>query len=101
MPKSPREPLHIIVSLFFLSLWLMFLPEVSAEPKLPHIFSDHMVLQRDMRIALWGWADPGERVSVTLASHARTVVAGVDGTWRVSLPAMQAGGPFTVVVRGK
>jgi sialate O-acetylesterase len=101
MPKSPREPLHIIVSLFFLSLWLMFLPEVSAEPKLPHIFSDHMVLQRDMRIAMWGWADPGERVSVTLASHARTVVAGVDGTWRVSLPAMQAGGPFTVVVRGK
>jgi sialate O-acetylesterase len=100
MPNSRRQRLKFAACFFCFGL--LILPAgLKAEPRLPHIFSDHMVFQRELPIAVWGWADPGERVSVTLASHARTVVAGVDGHWSVSLPAMQAGGPFTVVVRGK
>jgi len=54
-----------------------------------------------MKIAVWGWAEPGEQISVMLGAGARTAIAGKDGRWKVSLPAMRAGGPFELVVRGK
>jgi len=72
-----------------------------AEPRLPHLFSNHMVLQRDKEIAVWGWADPGEKISVSLGSHARETTAASDGRWKVTLSAMPAGGPFTLSVRGQ
>lgn len=72
-----------------------------ADPVLPHLFSDHMVLQRDMDIRVWGWADAGEKIEVTFAESTRQAVAGPDGTWKVTLPPMAAGGPFVLTVRGK
>jgi sialate O-acetylesterase len=81
---------------------LMFLPPgVEAEPRLPHLFTDHMVLQQDMKISVWGWADPEERITVNLGPHTSETVATPAGRWDVSLPAMHAGGPFTLIVRGK
>jgi sialate O-acetylesterase len=71
-----------------------------AEPRLPHLFSNHMVLQRDKEIAVWGWADPGERVSVTLGTSAREAIAASDSRWKVTLPGMHGGGPFKLVVTG-
>jgi sialate O-acetylesterase len=72
-----------------------------AQPILPHLFSDHMVLQRDMEIPVWGWADPGELISVNLAGNVRTTTTGQDGRWSVSLPAQRAGGPFVLSVTGQ
>ncbi|WP_038163061.1 sialate O-acetylesterase [Verrucomicrobium sp. BvORR106] len=64
-----------------------------AAVKLPHIFTDHMVLQRDVKIPVWGWADPGEKISVKLGQNAPVeTTAGKDGKWRVELPAQAAGG---------
>ena len=80
---------------------LILLPSVQAEPRLPHLFSDHMVLQRDMDTSVWGWADPGERISVSLGAIAGEAVATAEGSWKVVLPARHAGGPFTLAVRGK
>jgi sialate O-acetylesterase len=60
-----------------------------------------MVLQRNTAIAIWGWADPGEPITVSLGTSTRKSVGGTDGRWNVSLPAMSAGGPFTLVVRGR
>lgn len=80
----------------------VFLPPVAeAEPKLPHLFTDHMVLQEDMNISVWGWADPEERITVNLGPNTRETVATAAGRWDVALPAMHAGGPFTLLVRGK
>jgi sialate O-acetylesterase len=59
-----------------------------------------MVLQRDKPIEVWGWADPGERISVELAGIAGFAVAADDGRWRVVLPALHAGGPFVLHVQG-
>jgi sialate O-acetylesterase len=86
-----------------LLLFLLILspPAVRAEPRLPHLFADHMVLQRDMNISVWGWADPEEPIAVSLGSNTRETVTTFDGHWTVSLPKMRAGGPFTLVVRGK
>src|SRR5215469_10152427 len=74
---------------------------VEAEPRLPHLFTDHMVLQEDMSISVWGWADPEERITVILGPHTREAVATAAGRWELLLPAMHAGGPFTLIVRGK
>lgn len=77
-----------------------------AEVRLPNLFGDHMVLQRQKPIPIWGWADPGEKVSIVLAKADEkvkplTVKAGKDGKWRIDWPALEAGGPFQLVVKGK
>jgi sialate O-acetylesterase len=84
-----------------LILLAVFVSPVFAEPCLPHLFSDHMVLQRDKEIAVWGWADPGERISVSLGLNSSDTTAASDGRWKVALSAMPAGGPFTLVVKGE
>ena len=53
-----------------------------------------------MKISVWGWADPQERITVNLGPNTRETVATAEGRWDVSLPAMHAGGPFTLIVRG-
>ena len=58
-----------------LLLWPVLLSPIHAEPVLPHLFSDHMVLQRDSDIRIWGWADPGEKISVSLAGSTRAASA--------------------------
>jgi sialate O-acetylesterase len=79
--------------------WLS--PSSWADPVLPHLLSDHMVLQQGREIHIWGKADPGEKITVTLAEKVSSAQPNADGSWSVRLPAMPAGGPFTVVVRGK
>src|SRR5579871_6376766 len=71
-----------------------------AEVRLPKILSDHMVLQRDTAVPIWGWSSPGEEVNVTLAGQTKTTKAGADGKWRVQLEPLQAAGPHTLTVKG-
>ena len=71
-----------------------------AEVSLPHVFNSHMVLQRDKPITIWGWGNPGETVTVTLGSANKTTQANEHGEWKVTLPAMSAGGPYTLTVSG-
>jgi len=71
-----------------------------AAPVLHPLFSDHGVLQRDRPIRIWGKADPGERVSVTLGAGRAEAVTGADGVWRATLPAMAAGGPYRLEAVG-
>lgn len=68
------------------------------ELKLPAVFGDHMVLQREAPIPVWGWAASGADVEVTLGENAVTTTSGIDGRWRVALPAQPAGGPFELRV---
>jgi sialate O-acetylesterase len=72
-----------------------------AAPVLDPLFSDHAVLQRGRPIAIWGKADPGEKLSIALGGATRAATAAKDGTWRVELPAMKAGGPHGLTVSGK
>ena len=68
-----------------------------AAVKLPALTGDRMVLQRDRAVKLWGWADPGERVTVAYADRkSYTTEADADGRWSITLPAMPAGGPYTI-----
>jgi len=71
-----------------------------ADVRLPQIFSDGMVLQRNQPIAIWGWADPGEQVSVGFKDQRRQVTADGSGKWKLLLSPEEAGGPFELVVSG-
>jgi sialate O-acetylesterase len=55
------------------------------EVKMPAIFGDHMVLQGKAKLPVWGWASPGEKVTVTLSSQTDSTVTKSDGTWRLDL----------------
>lgn len=72
-----------------------------ADVKLPKIFGSNMVLQREKDIIIWGWADRGEKVSVSVKAQTKTATAGKDGKWQVSLKPEVAGGPYQVFIKGK
>ncbi|MCB1076483.1 MAG: sialate O-acetylesterase [Verrucomicrobiae bacterium] len=61
-----------------------------AELKLPSIIGDHMVLQQKQANPIWGWDDPGTKVTVTFAGQTKTAEAGADGKWTVTLDPVDA-----------
>lgn len=65
---------------------------------LPSVFGDHMVLQRDVEVPVWGRATPGATVRIRFAGHDQKVVAEADGRWACKLPAQPAGGPHELIV---
>ena len=75
-------------------------PFVEADVRLPNIFADHMVLQQGQPIPVWGWADPGEKVRVTLGDEQIVAKAGPDGCWSVKLPARKASTGLTLIAAG-
>jgi sialate O-acetylesterase len=68
--------------------------------RLHRLFGDGMVLQRDAPVPVWGWAAPGTAVAASLGGRTARATADAAGGWRVSLPAMKAGGPHEIVVEG-
>ena len=71
-----------------------------ARLEVPSFFSENMILQRDVPVPLWGWADDGEAISIIYGDRQLKTVA-TNGQWRVTLPAMPAGGPYTLAICGK
>jgi len=80
---------------------IISVPEASADVRLPSVIGSNMVLQRDMPVPLWGWADPGENVTVRLGMRQVSATAGKDSLWMVRMPPLEAGGPMELIVRGK
>lgn len=85
-------------------MWAMalgFLPIVQAAhaPLLASIFGDHVVLQRDRPINIYGNARAGEEVTVTLSGATLRTTADASGRWRLAMPALAAGGPHTLTAR--
>ena len=75
---------------------------VRADVSLNNMFGDHMVLQQGIKNKVWGKADPGEAVTVTLGGQTQSTTAAADGTWHVFLdPVQEYGGPHTLTVKGK
>lgn len=68
--------------------------------RLAAIFSDHMVLQRDLPVPVWGWSEPGEDVTVSIAGQSSGAKAGADGKWKLSLKPLTAAESTELVVKG-
>lgn len=71
-----------------------------ADVKLHALFSDHMVLQQDKPVMVWGWADDGEEVTVEVGPRKASTKA-KEGRWMVKLRKLDAGGPWEMKVTGK
>jgi sialate O-acetylesterase len=85
-------------SLLLLTLSLTL--HASAELRLPHILSDHAVLQRQSPVRIWGWAAPQENLTVRFHDQTRTTQANAFGEWQLFLNPEPAGGPYTLAVHG-
>jgi sialate O-acetylesterase len=82
-------------------LWSVALAAARADVSCPIIFSDHMVLQRDRAVPMWGKAEAGEKVTVEFAGQSKSTAADVAGAWRVSLDPLSANAESrTLTVRG-
>ncbi len=96
----PRVKKLKTLPLLIAFVFLVFGSSAWAEVWLPSVLSDHMVLQRDEPVPVWGRAAPGETVTVSIDEQRTTTTADQAGRWRVDLSAMSAGGPFTMTVVG-
>jgi len=80
--------------------WIAAAPSYAADaPLMDALFSDHVVLQRDRPIPIWGRAAAGEEVIVTLSGATRSARANADGRWSLTMPDLPAGGPHTLTAR--
>ena len=68
---------------------------------LPKLISDGIVLQRDAKIPIWGWASPNEKIIIHFNKKTYKTTASKDGNWQIELPKMKAGGPYILSLSGK
>ena len=80
-------------------LWLS--AAVSGQVRMPAIFGDHMVLQSGVETPVWGWADPGEKVTVRLGTSTVDTKADVNGNWLVRFSAMKGGQEASLTIQGQ
>ena len=73
----------------------------AADVRLPALIGDNMVLQQGRQVAIWGTADAGEQVTVSLGEQKEMATADSNGQWKVELGPLKKGGPFELTVAGK
>lgn len=88
-----------IIKAIILPFFLAISISASADVHLPKLFSDGMVLQRNQKIGLWGWAAAGKEVTVKFKQQVKKVTADPAGKWQLQLDAEPAGGPFQLLVK--
>ena len=93
---------NIFSFLFACMHYIIFFTAFSARAnvRLPQLVSDHMILQRNMNFKIWGWASPGEKISIYFNGRKENTITGTDSSWLISFPAMKEGGPFTMTIKG-
>lgn len=90
IPLKPSILLFLLLLRFNHSLALTISP----------LFGDHMVLQRNKPILIWGKGKPGEKVTVIFGGIQSKAKAGPDSVWKSFLPPHEAGGPHTILIKG-
>src|SRR5262245_31322691 len=88
---------HLAAALFA----LVICGRSTADVRLPALFTDHMVLQQGQANRVWGWAEPGEPVTVSIEKQEHKTTADDKGRWSVKLQSLPAGGPHLLAVKGK
>ena len=80
---------------------LALMHPAGAQIRLPQCIRDSMILQRDAKINLWGWASAGEKLTVKFHDNVYKTTTGSDGKWKLQLSPLRAGGPYTMDISGK
>ena len=87
------NPFKLIISLVFIFSIGLF-----AQVKLPKLISDGMILQRDARVRIWGWASANEKVTIQFVGSTYNTITNANGEWEATLSELKAGGPFTMKI---
>lgn len=94
-----RRLLSVVIALAITAAFAHFTCTAAyAAVRLPDLIGDRMVLQRDTKLKIWGWADPGEKVTVRFHDKHYYTQASPEGRWAVELPAQRYGGPFIMEI---
>lgn len=98
-----KKNVHVLIPHYLVTLMVFTVPIFSshAEVVLPGLFTDNMVLQKERPISVWGWASPGEKVTLNFHGEQRETTADKGGRWKVSIEPFEAGGPFDMEIRGR
>ncbi|MDA1053905.1 MAG: sialate O-acetylesterase [Planctomycetota bacterium] len=84
-------PVRCLITLCLVATCAFFANSIAvAEVRLASVFGDHMVLQQELAAPVWGWAEPGEKVTVTLGEQSKQAEADKDGRWQVKLEGLKA-----------
>ncbi|MFV0419025.1 MAG: sialate O-acetylesterase [Dysgonomonas sp.] len=86
---------------FILCCLCFIVSTLQAEVRLPHIFTDNMVIQQNKPIKVWGWADKNETVEVRFLNQVKKTKADKNGYWLLQLNPVTYGGPYTLDIKGK
>ena len=80
---------------------LLFIPlnEVISQIKLPRLISNGIVLQRNEKVKIWGWASPKEKIKLEFKSKTYSTQADQNGNWTIVLPSQKAGGPYEMTLK--
>lgn len=84
--------------LLLLTILLSF--AVNAQIKLPKLISDGMILQRDTKVKIWGWASPKEKIQLDFNHKTYKAETNAEGKWTIVLPSQKAGGPYEMTLKG-
>jgi sialate O-acetylesterase len=91
----------LISALFACGLLAALASTARADVKLPALVGDNMVVQQGVKVRVWGWAEPGERVAVAMAGKVASAVTDAKGKWEVWIGPYEAGGPHGMSISGK
>lgn len=73
---------------------------INAQIKLPRLISDGMILQRDTKTNIWGWASANENIELDFKGKKYKTITAEDGKWTIQLPSQKAGGPYEMTLKG-
>ncbi len=93
--------MKFIKTIAFTLLLFLFSGSLTAKVKLASPFGDHMVLQRNTLVPIWGTASPGEKINLTFKNQKKTITADATGSWKINLDKLKAGGPYNLVISGE
>lgn len=100
-----NKPFAVIRKFIGLAIWLIAMIWSNIAEggtlRLASIFTDHLVLQRNILVPVWGWGKPDQIVTVDLAGQTRETKVAADGSWNVKFSPKSAGGPYELTVKGK
>lgn len=79
-------------------IFLLFIISAQSQVRLPQLIRDSMILQRDAKVKIWGWASPKEKIKISFASKKYKTTADENGNWFIHLAPIKAGGPYSMKI---
>jgi len=84
--------------ILFLLLTTFVISDAYGEVRLPNLFTDNMIIQRNTEIPVWGYSDPNEKINIEFKDKNYTTVADHNGYWSVKLTPSKEGGPYSLII---